>query len=252
MTKKEALINYCLRIADSSLILGQRMAEWCTNGPTLEEDIALSNISLDLFGQSRILYEYVSELKGGDTTEDSLAFKRNEREFYNRLITERPNGNFGDTIVRNFLFDVFCYYFYTELSKSTDERLAAFAEKSLKEVTYHMRHNGEWIIRLGDGTEESHEKAQNALNNVWAYTDDMFEMDTTDELLISKGIAVDLKSFKDKWFTTVEDVINRATLIVPNDVFMHKGSNEGQHSEFLGHLLCEMQYLQRSYPEATW
>lgn len=252
MTEKDALITYCLRIADSSLILGQRMAEWCSKGPTLEEDIALSNISLDLFGQSRILYEYISELKGGNTTEDTLAFNRNEREFFNRLITERPNGHFGDTVVRNFLFDTFCYYFYSELSKSTNERLAAFAEKSLKEVTYHMRHNGEWIVRLGDGTDESHEKVQTALNDVWSYTGDMFEMDDIDTFLLEKNIAVDLLSLKGKWLNTVEEVFSKAKLSIPEESFMHSGSLEGKHSEFLGHLLCDMQYLQRAYPEATW
>lgn len=250
--KKDALINYSLRIADTSLILGQRLSEWCSNGPTLEEDLALTNISLDLFGQARILLSYVATLKGGDTTEDTLAYGRNEREFYNSLLAERPNGHFGDTIVRNFLIDAFNYHFYTRLKESKDETIASFAEKSIKEVTYHLRHSGEWIVRLGDGTDESHQKIQESLNDFWAYTGDLFDMNEVDALLIKEGIAFDLNEIKPFWDETVNSVLSRAKLTRPEDGFMHKGSNSAIHSEHLGHLLCEMQYIPRAYPNADW
>ncbi|PKP39910.1 MAG: phenylacetate-CoA oxygenase subunit PaaI, partial [Bacteroidetes bacterium HGW-Bacteroidetes-15] len=160
MTTKEALINYCLRIGDSSLILGQRMAEWCSNGPTLEEDIALTNMSLDLFGQARMMLTYAGKLEEKGRTEDDFAYHRNEREFFNTLLSERPNGHFGETTARNFLHDAFLYHLYSALTKSKDENIAAFASKSLKEVTYHLRHSSEWVVRLGDGTPESHQKIQ--------------------------------------------------------------------------------------------
>ncbi|HIP31965.1 MAG TPA: phenylacetate-CoA oxygenase subunit PaaI [Crocinitomicaceae bacterium] len=252
MENKDALINYCLRVGDSSLVLGQRLAEWCSNGPILEEDIALTNISLDLFGQSRMLYSYIAELKGNGETEDSVAFGRNERAFYNTLLSERPNGHFGDTIVRGLLVDAFNFHFYTKLKESKDSTLAAFAEKSLKEVTYHLRHSSEWIIRLGDGTEESKNKVQKSLNELWGYSDDLFEMNDDDLNLVSEGVAIDLSSIKPLWQETINTVLSRAKLTLPENVFMHKGSRNAVHSEYLGHLLCEMQYLQKAYPDAKW
>ena len=248
----DALINYCLRIGDSSLVLGQRLGEWCSRGPMLEEDIALTNISLDLFGQSRMLYGYVAQLKGGDETEDTLAFRRNEREFFNSLISERPNGHFGETIVLSFFVDAFNFHFYTKLKESKNEVLSAFAEKSLKEVVYHLRHTSQWVIRLGDGTEESKEKVQGSINSLWSYTEDMFDMDEDDRLLVKEGIAIDLDSIKADWKKTIDDVIAKAKLTLPEGVYMHKGSRQGLHSEFLGHLLCEMQYIQRAYPNSDW
>ena len=248
----DALINYCLRIGDSSLVLGQRLGEWCSKGPMLEEDIALTNMSLDLFGQSRMLYGYVAELKGGDETEDTLAFRRNEREFFNSLISERPNGHFGDTIARSFFVDAFNFHFYTKLKESKNEVLSAFAEKSLKEVIYHLRHTSQWVIRLGDGTEESKEKVQGSINALWSYTEDMFDMNEADETLVKEGIAIDLDSIKADWKKTIDDVLAKAKLTLPENAFMHKGSRQGLHSEFLGHLLCEMQYIQRSYPNSEW
>lgn len=252
MDKKDALINYSKRIADTSLILGQRLAEWCSKGPTLEEDLALTNVSLDLFGQARMLLTYAAELIGNGETEDTLAYRRNEREFYNALITERPNGHFGDTIARSFLLDAFNYHFYTKLKDSSDATISAFAEKSLKEVTYHLRHSSEWIVRLGDGTEESHSKIQKSINNLWSYTGDLFDMDEVDEILIKEGIAVDKNELKGLWNETVNTVLKRAKLERPADVFMHKGSLNALHSEHLGHLLCEMQYIPRAYPNAEW
>lgn len=252
MTKEEALFNFCLRLGDTNLILGQRMAEWCSKGPYLEEDIALSNIGLDLFGQARTMLSYAAEIEGKGRTEDDLAFHRNEREFYNTLISERPNGHFGDTISRNFLNDAFFYHLYQALSESKDEKISAHAVKSLKEVTYHLRHNSEWMIRLGDGTEESHQKVQESLNNIWSYTGDMFDMNEVDEILINEGISVNLKDIKSKWDGTVNEVLIRATLNRPEDGFMHSGRLNGIHSENLGHLLSEMQYIPRAYPDAKW
>jgi ring-1,2-phenylacetyl-CoA epoxidase subunit PaaC len=252
MTQQDALINYCLRLGDTSLILGQRMAEWCSNGPTLEEDIALTNLSLDLFGQARTMLSYAGELEGKGRAEDDFAYHRNEREFYNTLLSERPNGHFGDTIARNFLQAAFLYHLYNALTKSKDDKIAALASKSLKEVTYHLRHSSEWIVRLGDGTEESHQKIQNSINDLWMFTGDLFVMNEVDELLIKEGIAANLNEIKKLWNNTVNEVLQRATLKRPVDGFMQKGRLEGRHAECLGHLLAEMQFLPRAYPEATW
>jgi ring-1,2-phenylacetyl-CoA epoxidase subunit PaaC len=252
MTKNEALFKYCLRIGDSSLIWAQRMAEWCSKGPVLEEDIALSNIGLDLFGQSRTMLTYAGEIEGKGRTEDDFAFKRLEREFFNSLLTERPNGHFGDTVTRNLFLSAFSYHLYKNLRSSSDETIAAFAVKSLKEVTYHLRHSAEWMVRLGDGTTESHNKVQQSVHDLWEYTDDLFAMNDVDALLISEKIAVDLNEIKLLWETTVKEVLDRATLNLPKDAFMQKGSLEGLHSEALGHLLTEMQFLPRAYPNAKW
>ncbi len=252
MENKEALINYCLRLGDSSLILGQRMAEWCSNGPILEEDIAMTNISLDLFGQSRMLYSYIAELEGGDSTEDTIAFNRNEREYYNTLISERPNGHFGDTIARNFLIDAFNFHYYKKLIQSKNDVISAFAEKSLKEVTYHLRHSSEWLIRLGDGTDESKSKIQTSLNKVWKYSADMFDINDGDRILVKEGIAIDPNEIKSLWDDTINTTLKRATLERPEDGYFQMGSRNAIHSEYLGHLLTEMQYLQRAYPDAKW
>ena len=182
------LLNYTLRQADSTLILGQRLAEWCGHGPVLEQDIALTNISLDLIGQARSLYQYAAELEGKGRSEDDLAFHRDVREFYNLLLVELPKGNFGDTIARQFFFDAFNYFFYQELQQSKDERLAAIAEKSIKEVSYHLRFSSEWMIRLGDGTDVSHVKMQQAVDDVWMYTGEMFVADELDREMLTAVI----------------------------------------------------------------
>lgn len=252
MTTNEALINYCLRLGDSSLILGQRMAEWCSNGPILEEDIAMTNVALDLIGQSRTMLTYAGKLEGKGRTEDDLAYKREEREFYNTLLSERPNGHFGDTVARNFLHSAFFYHLFQALKNSNDEMIAAHAAKSIKEITYHLRHSSEWLVRLGDGTEESHNKIQESLDNLWEYTGDLFEMNEVDELLIKEGIAVDLNEVKKAWGNTVAEVLSRATLTKPEDGYMHSGRLNAVHSEYLGHLIAEMQFLQRAYPTAKW
>jgi ring-1,2-phenylacetyl-CoA epoxidase subunit PaaC len=252
MTLNEALFNYCLRLGDSSLILGQRMAEWCSKGPVLEEDIAMSNIALDLFGQARAILTYAGDIEDKGRNENDLAYKRLEREFYNNLISERPNGHFGDTVARNLLHSAFYYHLYSALSNSTNSTISAFAEKSLKEVTYHLRHSAEWIIRLGDGTKESHDKVQTSFNEIWEYTNDLFVMNEADEILISQNISVDLNTIKTLWDKTINDILEKATLIRPEDGFMQKGSLDGMHSEGLGHLLAEMQFLPRAYPDDKW
>ena len=245
------LFTYTLRIADSSLILGQRMSEWCAKGPTLEEDIALSNISLDLFGQANGFYEYASQLDGTRSADD-LAFLRNEREFFNHQLAEIENGHFGNTTVRNFLHDAFNFLFYTELSKSKDETLAALAAKSLKEVKYHLRHSTNWLIRLGDGTEESNAKVQESLEQIWQFTAELFEMDEIDTELLNLGIAVDNKALKTQWDKTVNSTLKKAKLKRPEDGYMATGGKKGMHTEYLGFLLAEMQFLQRAYPNAKW
>ena len=252
MTLNEALVKYCLRLGDSSLILGQRMAEWGSKGPILEEDIAMSNIGLDLFGQARTMLTYAGELENNGRTENDLAYKRLEREFYNNLLSERPNGHFGDTVVRNLLHSAFYYHLYDKLSESKDSTIAAFAAKSLKEVTYHLRHSAEWVVRLGDGTEESHNKTQQSLNDIWEYTEDLFARNEVDDLLIKEGIAIDLELIRPLWNKTINETLERATLKRPEDGFMQKGSLDGMHSEDLGHLLTEMQFLPRAYPNAKW
>ena len=250
--KTSSVFEYCLRLGDSSLILGHRLSEWCGHGPILEEDIALQNISLDLYGQARIIYSYAGEVEGKKRDEDALAYHRDEREFRNLLIVEQPNVDFAQTILRQFLFSAFASFFYAELRQSKDKTLSAFAEKSLKEVAYHLRHSSEWMIRLGDGTEESHLRMLNAVNELWMYTGDIFEMDAVDEELIKAGIAVDVKKIFPLWENKVKEVFKEATLEVPQNVFMQHGSRKGIHTEHLGYILAEMQTLPRMYPEAKW
>ena len=245
------LLKYTLRIADTSLILGQRLSEWCSKGPTLEEDIALSNISLDLFGQANGLLEYASKIDGSRTADD-LAFKRNEREFYNLQICEQENGHFGDTMVRQFLCDTYFMLFYQELSKSEDETLAAIANKSIKEVSYHLRHSKNWLIRLGDGTDQSKEKVQKSLENIWKFTGEFFEMDDLDNLMYANKIGVNNIKLKDEWNIIVNQVLLEAKINRPKDSYMMTGSKKGLHTELLGKMLAEMQYLPRAYPDAKW
>ena len=252
MTKEEALFDYCLRIGDNGLILGHRISEWCGHGPILEEDIALTNIALDVLGQSRNFLTYAGEVEGKGRTEDDLAYLRDNREFRNVLLVEQPNGDFGRTIARQFLFDVFSYHFYEALLKSTDTQLASFAEKSIKEVRYHLRHSSEWMTRLGDGTEESHRRVQEPLNDLWVYTGELTEMDEVDHLLLKEGIAVDLEKLRPAISHTIDQVLDRATLKRPEDGWMMKGGRKGVHSEHLGFILADMQFMQRAYPGMEW
>jgi ring-1,2-phenylacetyl-CoA epoxidase subunit PaaC len=252
-TNNNNLISeYSLRIGDTSLILGQRLGEWCGHGPILEEDIALTNIALDLIGQAREFLTYAGELMTTKKTEDELAFMRDGREFRNILLAELPNGDFAHTILRQFFVSAFQFYFFDELKKSTDKTFAALAEKSLKEVTYHLRHTSQWTIRLGDGTDESKKRMADAIQDLWKFTGDMFMMNEIDELLIRENIAVDLSAIKVKWTKKVKEVFEEATLTFPDDSFMITGGIKGFHTEHFGHLLSEMQILPRSYPGATW
>ena len=250
--EQQEKFEYILRLGDNSLILGQRLGEWCGHGPALEEDIALTNISLDLIGQARSLLDYAGQVEGAGRDEDKLAFFRDVRQFRNVILLEQPNGHFGDTIVRQFFYDHFAWLFYNELMKSKDEQLAAIAAKSIKEVTYHRRHSSEWIIRLGDGTAESKEKVQDSLDRLWAYSGEMLTPDSLDKKALEAGIGVDLDILKKDWHVNVKGVIEQATLTLPEDGWMHSGGKKGVHSEHLGYVLAEMQHIPRAYPDAKW
>lgn len=252
MTKNEALFHYILRLGDDSLILGQRLSEWCGHGPILEEDIAITNISLDLIGQATNLLNYggIVENKGRDG--DKLAFLRLEKEYCNLLLLEQLNGDFGDTMLRQFLFDAYRKPLFELLQLSTDKQLAAIAEKSLKETKYHLKHSSEWVIRLGDGTEESHLRVQNSLTNLWRYTDELFFTDDVEKILVDTGLIPDLSQLKEVWTTNVTAVFEQATLSIPSNNWQFEGGRKGRHSEHMGYLLAELQYMQRAYPNMEW
>lgn len=249
---KENLYNYILGIADNSLILGQRLGELCGHGPSLEIDIACTNISLDLFGQTRSYYQYAAKIKGEGTTEDDIAFLRREREYVNLLLVEQPNRDFGHTMARQFLFDVYHLLLLQELEKSRDLTLAAIAKKSIKEVSYHLRFSSDWIKRLGDGTEESHQRVQTAIDSLWTYTDELFHQTEADKAMIAEGIGVDVTKFRDEYFGKVTAILEEATLKVPETTWFQKGGKQGIHTEHLGYLLSDLQYMQRTYPNMEW
>ena len=244
--------QFVLSLGDDALIIAQRLSEWAYRAPLLEEDIALSNISLDMFGRAKLFLEYSASLKSGDTTADDLAFKRSEREFTNHLISEQPNGNFADTMVRQFFLDSFNKLFLLKLIDSADSQLSAIAQKSIKETNYHLRHSSKWIIRLGDGTPESHAKVQSAINNLWMFTAELFEMNENDIQMNQQKIGVDCSVLKPEWDKIVNDVFSEASVNRPEDEHMTTGGRQGIHTEHLGHLLSDMQYLQRAYPDAKW
>lgn len=252
MASNNHLLNYILHLADNALVLGQRLGEWCGHGPVLEQDIALTNIALDLIGQSRMLYQYAAQVEGKGSTEDELAFLRYPGEYFNCLLVEQPNGNFGDTIMRQFLFDVYNYYNTKALVESSDETLAAIAARSIKEVSYHLRFSSEWVIRLGDGTELSREKMQAALERLWMYTEEMYTVHQREQALIEAGIAPDISQLRTVAKEKMESVINDATLTIPDTPWMQKGGKDGKHTEHLGHLLTDLQYMQRVYPGMEW
>ena len=250
--QNENLYNYILGVADNSLILGQRMGELCGHGPSLETDIACTNVSLDLFGQVRSYFQYAAELAGDDKTEDDIAFLRREREYKNVLLVEQPNTDFAYTIVRQFLFDVYHLMFLQELQSSKDDTLKAIAKKSIKEVSYHERFSTDWVIRLGDGTEESQERIQNAINSLWAYTDELFHQTEADKVMVEAGIGVDVTTLKEAYYTKVKSVLERATIEIPESKWFQKGGKNGVHTEHLGYMLSDMQYMQRTYPGMEW
>jgi len=256
-------INYTLHLADNALILGHRNSEWCGHGPVLEQDIAITNISLDLIGQARNFYQYAAELineakasspqgeeVGGEVTEDTLAYLRDARDFKNCLLVEQPNGDWAVTILRQFLFSVYQYLLYQRLQTSNDGQLAAIAEKALKEVTYHIRWSSEWVIRLGDGTEESHKKILKAIDDLWMFTGELFKPALYETEVVEDG--VDVANLKDGWMQKVKNVFGEATLPVPENVWMQSGGKEGMHTEYLGYILADMQFLQRAYPDCEW
>ncbi|TND07835.1 MAG: ring-1,2-phenylacetyl-CoA epoxidase subunit PaaC [Bacteroidetes bacterium] len=252
MNKQEALIDYCLRLGDNSLVLGHRLSEWCGHGPILEEDLALANIALDLLGQTRNLFTYAAAVEGKGRTEDDLAYTRNNYEFRNALLTEQANGDFAVTIARQLFYTSYAWLLFTELQKSKDETIAGIAAKALKETSYHLRHCNEWTIRLGDGTEESHRRMQDAVDSLWMYTDDIFAQTEGDALLIKEGIAADAATLKPKWDAMIKETLTKATLKMPEGGFMMKGSREGKHTEHLTYILGELQFLQRTYPGMEW
>lgn len=246
------LFQYLLRLGDTALINGHRLGEWCGHGPILEEDIALTNIALDLIGQARGFLTLAGKVENKNRDEDALAYHRDALEFRNFLLSEQPNGDFAQTLLRQFLLSAYQYFLFQDLSSSKDESLAALAAKSLKEVSYHLRHSEQWILRMGDGTTESRERIMNAMNQLWRFTGDLFEMDETDAVLIKSKIVPDLNTIKIKWEEKVKSVFTEATLEMPENVFMMKGSRSGGHTEHLGFILAEMQVLPRMYPDAKW
>jgi ring-1,2-phenylacetyl-CoA epoxidase subunit PaaC len=239
------IIDYSLHLADSTLILAQRNAEWCGHGPILEQDIAITNITLDLLGQSRNFYQYAASLIGNGSTEDSLAYLRKEREFKNLLLCEQQNGDWGQTVLRQFFFSVYQQLLFDKLQSGPDEQLAAIAAKSLKEVNYHVRWSSEWVIRLGDGTEESHSRMLKAIDALWQYTGEMF-------IPAKYEVTIDPSTIKEPWQQKVNTILNEAGLPLPEKVFMQTGGKEGKHTEQLGYILTELQYMQRAYPNSEW
>lgn len=249
---QNALFEYLLRLGDDRLILGHRLSEWCGHAPVLEEDIALGNIALDLIGQSSAYLSLATEVENKNRTEDDLAYFRNEYEFKNLQLVEQPNIDFAYTIVRQYFFDVYESLFLTELSKSKFVKLAGIAEKSIKENKYHTRHSKQWVLRLGDGTEESRNKVQTAINNLWRFTEEFFDTNEIDEILKEQKFAPDLKLLKQNWNEIINTTLVEATLTIPESKDFSNGGRKGIHTEYLGHLLAEMQIVARSFPGAKW
>lgn len=245
--------DYVRRLGDNVLVLSQRLSEWCGKGPALEEDMALINVSLDLIGQARLWLAYAAELEGAGRNEDQLAFLRDAHQFHNLLLVELPNGSYADTLARQFLFDVWHYFLLEGLCESSDARIAEIAQKCFKEVTYHVRRSTDLMIRLGDGSEESHRRMQDAIDALWMYTGELFTTDALDQAMQADGIAPDLTELQQKWQQHVTEVMREATLQLPAaGLWMQGGGKQGRHTEHLGYLLAEMQFLQRTYPGASW
>jgi ring-1,2-phenylacetyl-CoA epoxidase subunit PaaC len=252
MVPSDAHVRYVLRLADTTLILGHRLTEWSAHAPTMEEDIALSNMALDLVGQARTLYAHAAALEGKGRSEDDLAFLRDPEEYLNLQIVERPNKDFAVTMARQLAYATFAELAWGALKASKDEVIAGVAAKAEKECTYHVRHSAEWVIRLGDGTAESHARMQAGLDEVWMFTGEMFEIDAVDTAMIAAGIGIDTRALQPAWQSAMDDVIAEATLTRPTAGHMQTGGRNGLHTEHLGHLLAQMQVLQRSHPGARW
>ncbi|MFZ6658870.1 1,2-phenylacetyl-CoA epoxidase subunit PaaC [Undibacterium sp. TJN19] len=245
--------QYVLRLADNALILSQRLSQWCGKGPALEEDMALTNVALDLIGQARLWYAYASELEGKGRSEDDLAFLRDAHDFHNFLLLEQPNGSYADTLMRQFLFDTWHYFCLQNLAESPDDKIAGIAAKSLKEVTYHLRRSADLVVRLGDGSQRSHEMMQSALDELWRFTGEMFTPDAIDTALQTAGLTKLCSELKPAWDAHLSEIMREATLRIPDaNSWMQTGGKLGVHTEHIGYLLAEMQFLQRAYPGATW
>ncbi len=252
--------EYLLRLADSDLVLAQRLSEWVGKGPVIEEDIALTNVGLDLLGQARLWYAYAGEvearIEGKGRDEDQLAYRRDASEFRNLLLAEQPNGSYADTMARQFYFDQAHVLLLRGLAGSADARIAEIAAKAQKEATYHAERSADWVIRLGDGTDESHRRMQAALEDLWTYTGEMFAPDAVELSLAGAGVAVDSRTLKPSWDAAIDAVLSEATLTRPAGDYMQgtrsPGGRAGVHTEHLGYLLAEMQFLQRAYPDARW
>ncbi len=249
---EQQLFQYALRLGDDALTLGHRLSEWCSNGPYLEEDIALTNIALDHIGRARMLLAYAAQVEDAGRDEDQLAYLRDCREYRNLLICELPRGDFGDTIARHFLVDAFNVPFFGALARSTDKTLAGIAAKAVKESRYHLRHSSGWLVRLGDGTEESHARVEAGLARVWGYSGELFSMDELETGLAAAGVAVDRETLRERWNQTVDQVLAEAGLERPADDWQIDGGRRGDHTEHLGYLLAELQFMQRAYPGLQW
>ena len=249
---RAALFTHLLRLADDRLVLGHRTSEWCGHAPILEEDIALANIALDLVGQATMLLRLAGEVEGAGRDEDALAYFRDAIDYRNALIVELPRGDFAFTVVRQFLFSTAAYFQLETLQRSAHPELAGIAAKALKETRYHVRHAGEWVVKLGDGTPESHRRAQDALDELWRYTGELFLTDAVDDALLTAGVAPSREGVEHAWRTQVDDVLARATLRVPETSYMQRGGRVGRHTEHLGRMLAEMQIVARSHPGAQW
>jgi ring-1,2-phenylacetyl-CoA epoxidase subunit PaaC len=250
--REQALFAYVARLGDNVLILGQRMVELVAGYPELEEELANANFALDYIGQARMFYTYAGELEGEGRDEDDFAFLRDEQEFRNFLLLELPNGHFGDSITRLVLFDAFYLRLLEALKGCRDRRITEIAARAEKEIRYHLRHNSQWLIRLGDGTDESHERVQQSLHDLWQYTGELFAADEIDEIFAREFGGPDLGVIRDRWRADIKAILDQATLAMPDDGWMASGGKQGRHSEHLGYVLAEMQYLERRYPGAEW
>ncbi|AHJ97054.1 1,2-phenylacetyl-CoA epoxidase subunit PaaC [Hymenobacter swuensis] len=246
------LLPFVLQLADTSLILAHRLSEWCGHGPILEQDLAMANIALDLLGEARSYYQYAAELEGKGRTEDDLAYLRPAVEYRNPLLVEQPNGDFAHTIVRQFIYDAFHYHLLLQLQQGPDAQLAAIAEKSVKEAAYHIKWSSEWVIRLGDGTDESRQRIEKAIRNLWRFGGELTTSTSTEQALQAAGLVPNYTALRQQMEAHVARVFEEATLPVPEGVFMQQGGKDGRHSEHLGYLLAELQYLQRTYPGLQW
>lgn len=248
----DALFEFLLRLGDDHLILGHRVSEWCGHAPMLEEDLSMPNMALDLIGQARALYTYAGEVEGKGRDEDAIAYLRRENEYKNLLLVERPNTDFAYTMIRHFYYANFMELFWTKVQNSSNAMLSAIASKAIKEITYHVRHTSQWIIRLGDGTQESHRRTQEAVDVLYVYTGEMFEDDMVSTVLADAGIIPKLSDLKGEWDERVSQLFNIATLSVPEVAWPRSGGRNGHHGEEMGYLLAELQYMQRAYPGMQW